>query len=143
MAIHEFDQVLGDRKYPSLQFATRTNPLFTEWHSCFYENRQRVLPANFDELLSPLALAVWLMDDGAADHHGVTIQTHSFREEEVERIVSTLGNRFGLMATSRKNKGGYVAYVRASSVDRLNRIVGSFFLEGLKYKLTPISNRTP
>ncbi len=84
MPLHEFDQLLAGRRYPCVQFATRTHPVFSEWHSRFYRGRRKVVPSEIDRLLTPLAVAVWFMDDGAADHWGVTFQTHSFDVEEVE-----------------------------------------------------------
>src|SRR3989337_2089528 len=36
MAPHFFDQKLMGKRYPCVQFASRTNPIFTEWHSRFY-----------------------------------------------------------------------------------------------------------
>jgi hypothetical protein len=78
MPLHEFDQRLGGRSYPAVQFATRTHPVFSDWHRRFYGREGKFVPLDIDELLTPVAVAVWFMDDGAADFAGVTLQTHSF-----------------------------------------------------------------
>ena len=78
MALHEFDQRLGGKRYPCVQFVTRTSPVFTSWRRRFYADGRKHVPDDIADLLTPLAIAVWFMDDGSADHCGVTIQTHSF-----------------------------------------------------------------
>jgi hypothetical protein len=67
MRMHEFDQRLGERRYPCVQFATRTSPLFSEWHNRFYDGRRKIVPENVAKWLTPLSMAVWFMDDGGAD----------------------------------------------------------------------------
>ena len=70
MPLHRFEQRLNGKRYPCVQFVTRTNPVFSKWHSRFYETGRKAVPADIARDLSPLALAVWLMDDGAADYAG-------------------------------------------------------------------------
>ena len=72
MPLHEFDQRLGNRRYPCVQFATRTHRVFSEWRERFYGTGRKAVPPDVADLLSPLAIAVWFMDDGAADHFGAT-----------------------------------------------------------------------
>ncbi len=143
MRLHEFDQQLRGKRYPCVQFATRTTSIFSEWHSRFYVNRRKVIPDQIESLLSPLALAVWIMDDGAADYAGITIQTHNFDHEEVERMKVVLGQRYGLDVRSRGNKGKRILYVTAASLWQLEEIVGPYMLTELEYKLIPRRNRTP
>lgn len=143
MPLHKFDQRLGRARHPCVQFATRTNPVFTEWHSRFYQDGRKSVPDGIDELLSPLALTIWLMDDGAADYAGVTLQTHSFKELEVERLASAMRIRFRLAVTLRANKGGLILYVKACSLERLRSIVKPHLLDEFAYKLIARRTRTP
>lgn len=135
MRPQQFDQQLFGRAYPCVQFATRTHPLFSEWHSRFYRGRRKIVPHEIDRWLTPVAVAVWFMDDGAADHWGVTFQTHSFRVEEVERLSRALCERFRLRTTLRKNRERWILYVPASSMARFRGFIGSNLLEGFKYKM--------
>jgi len=143
MAPHRFDQRLGGRTYPCVQFVTRTNPVFSEWRQRFYRGRRKVVPSDIASDLCPLALAVWLMDDGAADYAGVTLQTHSFEREESDRLAAVLREEYGLYASLRANRGSSIIYVGARSVSRLRAIVGPHVLPGFEYKLTPRRSRTP
>src|SRR5438105_14977751 len=83
MPLHRFYQQLGGKSYPAVQFATRTDPVFTDWHSRFYRDGRKTVPEDIARELSPMTVAVWFMDDGAADHAGATLQTHSFTVGEV------------------------------------------------------------
>jgi hypothetical protein len=40
-----------------VQFFTRVLPCFTELHNLFYVNKVKIIPNNFYELLTPVALA--------------------------------------------------------------------------------------
>jgi hypothetical protein len=142
MSPNRFDQRLKGRRYPCVQFVTRTNPVFTEWHSRFYRDR-KIVPSDIAHDLSPLALAVWLMDDGAADYAGVTFQTHSFSREEVDRLATVLRTRFHLSTGIRANRGGWIIYIYAASVPQLSEIVQPHLLEDFSYKLIPRRSRTP
>lgn len=143
MPVHGFDQKLNGRLYPCFQFATRTSPLFSDWYSSFYQSKRKIVPVDIAASLTPLALAVWLMDDGAADYAGVTFQTHNFSFEEVERLELALKERYELATPVRGNKGGSIIYVKASSVGRLQEVVRPHLLRDFSYKLKPRRTRTP
>jgi hypothetical protein len=83
------------------------------------------------------------MDDGAADYAGVTIQTHNFLTEEVELLRSLLGEMFGLKVSSRSNKGKRILYLKASSLERFETIIGPHLLPDFSYKLVPRRFRNP
>lgn len=143
MAPHVFDQRLGSGRFPCVQFATRTSPIFSEWYSRFYENGRKTVPVDIADVLTPLGLAVWIMDDGSADYAGLTLQTHNYRCSEVNLLVQVLGEKFGLSVNSRKNKGHELIYVQASSMPALVRIVRPHLLQEFNYKLMPRGRRTP
>jgi recombination protein RecA len=141
MPLHRFDQQLGDKRHPCAQFATRTSPVFSDWHRRFYREGRKHVPRDIEMLLTPLAIAVWFMDDGAADYAGVTFQTHSFVSAEVDRLVEVLSGRFHLAANPRRNKGGSIIYVTARSLPRLRELVGPYLLQEFAYKLVPRRER--
>ena len=135
MPLHEFDQRLLGKRHPCVQFATRTHPVFSEWHSRFYRGRRKVVPREIDRWLTPLAVAVWFMDDGAADHWGVTFQTHGFELDEVEHLAMALRERFDLATTLRGNRGRWILYVPASSMARFRDLIDPHLLDGFEYKM--------
>jgi hypothetical protein len=141
MPVHLFDQQLGGRAYPCAQFATRTNPVFSEWHGSFYRGRRKSIPDDIDELLTPLAVAVWFMDDGAADYAGVTFQTHNFQWDEVHCLASVLREEFHLAANLRRNRGRWIIYVGARSLPHLRTMIKPYLLPEFAYKLEPRKHR--
>ena len=143
MQIHEFDQRLGGKRYPCVQFVTRTSPVFTEWSGRFYSEGRKIVPPEIAELLTPLSMAIWLMDDGGADYAGLDIQTHNFEPGDTEHLVVALAERFGIQARTRANKGSRIIYIPASEVGSLRSVVEPHVLPELRYKLVPRRERTP
>jgi hypothetical protein len=74
------------------------------------------------------------MDDGAKDNVGLTLQTHSFKDNEVRRLIATLKKNFGLIATSRRNKNKLIIYFPKSQVGRLWELVKKHILPEYRYK---------
>ena len=143
MKVHEFDQRLGNGRYPCAQFATRTSLVFSEWHNRFYRGRTKIVPCRIEDWLTPLSMAVWFMDDGGADYAGLNLQTHSFGFDEVELLVVTMAERFDIRSRTRTNKGGWIIYIPASQVGSLRSIIDQYVLPELRYKLVPRRERTP
>lgn len=143
MEPHRFDQQLGGRGYPCVQFVTRTRIEFTPWRERFYEERRKIVPVDIGRDLTPLALAVWIMDDGSADYAGLTIQTHSFSRTETSRLAAVLREDYGLRTGVRANRGHAIVYVFAESMPRLREIIWPHILPGFRYKLVPRRSRTP
>ena len=53
------------RNYSSLTLRTRSLPLFTEYYKLFYLNGVKVIHNIIGDLLTPLGLAHWIMQDGS------------------------------------------------------------------------------
>ena len=52
----------------------------------FYKKGRKKIPVNIYEYLTPLALAVWIQDDGGFANHGIRVATNSFKLKEVELL---------------------------------------------------------
>ncbi|MBI4135411.1 hypothetical protein HY477_01620 [Candidatus Uhrbacteria bacterium] len=135
MKINRFSQEVKGKPYRFCQFVTLTHPDFTDLHKVFYRGRKKVVPANIKELITdPLALAVWLMDDGAKAGAGMTIQTHSFFRNGVERLRKLLKDNFRLNAALRKNKNRIILYIPKSEIPKLKMLVEEYILPEYRYK---------
>jgi LAGLIDADG DNA endonuclease family protein len=143
MRPHYFSQRLNGRNYPAVQFVTRTNAVFAAWRWRFYRERRKIVPVDIACDLSPLALAVWLMDDGAADYAGLTFQTHGFTRSETNRLAAALRRNYGLRTGVRANRGSWIVYVFAEGIPRLRQIVAPHVLPEFEYKLIPRRSITP
>ena len=67
-------------------FRTIRLPDITLFHKLFYVDGVKVVPRNIVDLLDPLALAVWIMDDGCLNRSKIDISTYSFRLDEIKLL---------------------------------------------------------
>lgn len=142
MKIRKFVQAVGEKDYDFAEFVTLTHPEFTNYHNWFYSKVKKSIPNNISKILtSPLSLAVWFMDDGAADYAGASLQTHGFTEKDVVILMKVLKFNFEIDVTKRLNKGKWIIYFPKASMNRLRNLIDVHMLEEFKYKLIPYSVR--
>ena len=103
----------------------------------FYKNGKKIKPLNIYEYLTPLALAVWIMDDGGWTNSGIRIATNSFELKEVELLNDVLKSKYNLETTIQKIwiKDQYSIYIKKQSVNNLRNIVGPYMHSSMLYKL--------
>jgi len=95
-----------------------------------------------DKFLTPLALAIWISDDGiAASGGGVLICTDCFPIEDILMACKFLNDKYDLRATPRKSslsKSGkqmYRLYIWKQSVPKLITIAAPFMVPSMLRKL--------
>jgi ubiquinol-cytochrome c reductase cytochrome b subunit len=64
----------------------------------WYEKDIKRVPSDIGIYLTPLALAVWIMDDGSKLGKGVKLSTNSFSYSECQFLVKILYDNFKLKA---------------------------------------------
>ena len=123
--------------YYGYEFNTFTFRSFSWIHNIFYINGKKVIPKNISEYLTPLALAVWIMDDGGWTNSGVRISTNNFELKEVELLNDVLKSKYNLETTIQKIwiKDQYSIYIKKQSVPNLRNIIGPFIHTSMLYKL--------
>lgn len=119
----------------ALQFETRSLPCLTELHSLFYVNKVKVIPQNIYELLTPVALAHWIMGDGGVRPYGLIICTDSFTVPDIVRLINILIIRYNLDCTLREEKQYNRIYIRSRSMPLLRTIVIPYMHPSMLYKL--------
>ncbi|MBM3205292.1 hypothetical protein FJZ41_00360 [Candidatus Shapirobacteria bacterium] len=142
MGVRKFQQIVGEGVYNFAEFVTLTHAEFTKYYCLFYPFGKKIVPKKIGQLLvDPLSLAVWFMDDGSADYAGVSLNTHSFIKNDVERLIITIRCNFGIKTNKRINKGKWIIYFPKASLPKLEPIIGTYLPEEFKYKLIPYSVR--
>lgn len=126
-------------------FSTRRIPAITNIYNLWYKEIDgkfiKVLPFNIEELLTPLALAHWIMGDGYFADGSVKICTDNFTKEEVLRLIEILHKKkFDIKASinKRTNPDGAIKWrIRISrlSMDKLVSLVCPYFIPEMLYKL--------
>lgn len=134
------------RKTFSWRFQTLSNTVFSKLHSTFYQDRKKIIPENLVNFLknSPLAFAVWLMDDGNRNHQAVFINTQSFNLAEQHKLVRVLQEAYDLKAKVNKHSisnGKQLYRIRLSteSTNKLPKILGKNLLPEFYYKIPSFS----
>lgn len=134
-------------------FSTRSLRSLEEYRRLFYENGRKIVPKSINDLLqSPLALAVWFMDDGALDyreksHYSFSISADDFTVDEAKLLTEVLEKRFGVIASiqtpSSRGKPYTKLYIGKEGRDRFLEIIRPYILSCFEYKLPPNNNLTP
>ena len=117
-------------------FRTVSHPSFLELQEIFYDENRKIIPCQLEEWLSPLVLAVWLMDDGTKEGNQVRINTQSFSREENEMLIDILKAKLGIVATLNRDKNYYRLRVSANSMQHVKHIVAPHFIPSMHYKLS-------
>ena len=130
------------KNYERLHFATYSNIIFREWRDLFYRNKIKIIPQNINEILvSPMSLAVWMMDDGYKrnDCNALRINTDLFSLGEQELLVDCLKENFGISTTIHKKGKTFNIYVPEKSSRNFCNLIRPYIIDSLLYKvsLTP------
>ena len=135
MKLNFFEQQVKRKNYKFCQFVTLTHNEFNEYRKIFYPRKKKIIPKEIDKILkNSLSLAVWIMDDGARDNVGMTIQTHSFSHQGVYHLKKCFQKNFGILTNIRRNKNKDILYIPKSQIKKLYCLVKKHLLSEYKYK---------
>ena len=103
----------------------------------FYKNGKKRIHSNIGNYLTPLALAIWIMDDGGKVSKGLKFCTNSFTYEECNLLVKVLYDNFKIKSSvqSAGYKNQYIIYVWKESMIILREIVYPYIIPEMRYKI--------
>ena len=126
-----------EKKYSGYEFNTYTFRSFDWIYKMFYKDGKKRIHSNLGNLLTPLALAIWISDDGCWVKSGVRISCHAFTLREVKLLIKILSENFGLICNVQNigflNK--YSIYIQSKSIPKLREITSPFIHNSMLYKL--------
>lgn len=118
-------------------FRTVTHPILADFRESFYTGNRKIVPIKLLESnLTELGLAVWIMDDGAAEGKQLRLNTQGFSTAEAEELRRLLRAKFGIETTISRDKGRPRLRCSAASMSRLTRIVRGHIIPSMLYKLS-------
>jgi ubiquinol-cytochrome c reductase cytochrome b subunit len=120
------------------KFSTWTYSSFNWIYELWYENKNiKHVPKCIDLYLTPLALAIWIMDDGAKVGKSLKLCTNSFSYIDCLLLIKALNNNFNIKASiqSAGKKDQYLIYILKESMTDLINIVSPYIIPEMKYKL--------
>lgn len=134
-----------NKTYYGYEFDLFTFSSLNWLYDLFYVNKVKRISPELVNYLTPLALAIWIMDDGGwvATSKSLRIATNNYTFEEVKLLVNILETKFNLSCTIQKlsKKGGngpldkYNIYFRVVSVPRIRELVKPYIIPSMMYKL--------
>jgi len=133
----------GSPFYKRITLVSKCLPIFNFYHTLFYtpsDNGKfvKILPANIEELLTPLSLAYFIMGDGNYNtiRKVFRLSTHSFTKEEVELLSTVFYNKFGIESRlEHVRKEQYILVVRTSQLFKLQELVKDHMIPSMLYRI--------
>lgn len=132
-------QNLNNKIFESYCFNTYSFTSLLWLYKIFYKNKKKIIPSEkyIYDLLTPLAIAIWIQDDGTWHYSSVRIATYNFKLNEIEILKSVLYKKFKIKSSihhfSKSNQ--YQLYIKKESIDLLRSLISSFFHKSMLYKL--------
>lgn len=137
---YRYDSVKG--KYPkSWWFRTIRHPLLTEIYNLWYvgdgyRTGRKIVPRIIEDDLTPLALAIWIMDDGSYSRGTITISTYCFTTDEIELLCEALRSRYGIEFRYHRDRDkGYRMYSNQSQTRLLIEAIAPYIIPSMRYKI--------
>lgn len=121
--------------YHAIKFNTRSLPCFNEFRDLFYKEGVKIIPYNLGELLTPVGLAYWFMDDGYKAGDGFYFSTESYTLSENHFLANLLQDKFGLACGVHTHTNGHRLFVRSCSRDKFIELIKPNLLQMFNYKL--------
>ena len=120
-----------------IRFKTWTYSSLNWIYDIWYVNNIKIVPSVIGEYLSPLALAIWIMDDGSKVGSGLKLSTNSFTYSDCALLIKVLYDNFNLKSTiqSAGKENQYHIYIWKESMPLLREIVLPYVHPSMKYKL--------
>ena len=119
---------------------TNTSSKLEKFFSLFYEGKRKRIPPCLSKIISPMVLAVWIMDDGYKrnDCRAMRINTQSYTLEE-QKIIRQSFLRIGIKVNIHKQKQHYLVYIPSSYMKKFIGMIKPYIIPSMEYKicLTP------
>jgi recombination protein RecA len=128
-------------KTKSLRFTTISHKDITAFHRMFYQGKVKHVPDNIDDMLTPLSLAVWFMDDGNAVRrngkiYGYNINTQSFEKGQQEMLLKLIESRYDIHGMLERNNNKYrIAIWKRDSRMKFHDLISRYMIKDMRYKI--------
>ncbi len=130
---------VSKRKYCYWRHQSQSTPYLGKLREIFYSGKsgEKKIPKKIEKYLSPLALAVWYMDDGyyyLRDRCGY-LYLGNVTQEEASLVSQAMLKKFKIKTKIKQKKKGYAVYFPPSEMIKLKKLIKSHILDYFNYKL--------
>lgn len=123
---------------PTYSFSTITHPYLLELHSLCYPDGVKHISQQWLDLLTPLSLAVWYMDDGSLNKRYGTIVlcTNCFSTDEHAMMIDYFISHYDIEPKIEHRRNGQVILrINASQSRQFRNIISPYVPNCMSYKL--------
>ena len=114
------------------RFVTRSLPAFTPYYRLFYKLGRKVVP---EVELTPLTLAVWLMDDGSKSRRALYLNTQQFDLGSQQCLLWLLASQWDIRGSLNRDKSYHRIRLSVAGTARFVELVAPYVLPEFRYKL--------
>ena len=128
-----------DKKdYYSWYFHTLTLKEFKEFYRNFFPDGNKKLPKDIFQILTPVSLAVWIMDDGCLDKESIILNTQNFSFAENKILQKIFKKKFNLNSGINKDRGNWRLRFIRKDFRKLQNLIKSYIIPLMRYKIVPV-----
>lgn len=131
----------GERYKKSWWFRTIRHPLLTDLYYEYYTTEgyrcgTKIVPISIYNHLDPLAIAVWIMDDGSYNRQKLDVSTYSFTLQEIEFLCAIMAKKFDVQMLYYKDREkGYRMYANMHETRKLVDLIQPHVIPTMMYKI--------
>ena len=131
----------GEKYEKSWWFRTIRHPLLTNLYNMFYtgdgyRTGRKIIPINISKFLNPLAVSIWIMDDGSYSRGKIDISTYSFTLQEIKRLQKSLLETFKINSNFYKDRNkGYRMYFNMHETKKIVKLIKPYVIKSMMYKI--------
>ena len=74
-------------------------------------------------MLTPIALAHWIMGDGSKQNEGLHLSVYAFSSSDINLLINALSNKYNLHCTIHQTDKGSRIYLDKASTNIIRNIV--------------------
>jgi hypothetical protein len=139
-------RVINDKLAYYCRFRSFTYSSFNWIYEGFYGEGKKSIPLWIEQYLSPIALAIWIMDDGAwIKNRGIKLCTNCFSLSDVKRLKNILEIKYKLKLAihSAGSLNQNNIYIPKSNLPILIPLVSPYLHPYFLYKLNMVKTNLP
>lgn len=99
------------------------------------EGLRKRVPREIGTFLTPLALAVWIMDNGCRAGSGLKLSTNGFPKKDVEFLASVLKNKYSIQSSVHCSDNQYTLYIWKKSMNIVRLLVKPYLVSSMWRKV--------
>ena len=135
---------IGEKIYCNYGFQTISCGSLRFFAHQFYDqgSKKKKIPKIIKKLLSPLALAVWFMDDGqikSKKHKALMINSQCFSRKDLGLLQKVLLKNFQIETTLKKDKQGFRIYLLSKTIQNFLAVIRPYIISSMGYKIGRIN----